>query len=369
MTVPIEILNKFPKLSNEKILLNLSNPFGKNKLILDTDTANEIDDQFALAWTLLSGDKINLLGVTAEPYSFQHHKEELLEAFNIIKEKKEISKDNINLVNNYSDWVNGLIESNIHPNDIYFDTPKEGVEKSYLEIIKVFDKLKIPHEGKAFRGSDQYLSSFDKPLITESSEFIVKSCLQYPDEKIYVCAIGCLTNIASALLMEPKIINNLIVVWTSGFPTHSINNNSHSFNLVQDVLSSQLLFECGVANVYLPGYNVGAQLTLSLPDMKEFVKGRGDIGNYLYELYTNNPLHKQRGVIDQTWRTWVIWDVITIAWMIDASWVPSHIVSSPVLNDELYWKRNNESHPMREAYGVNRDAIFHDFFTKIDKLK
>ena len=88
MTVPIEILNKFPKLSNEKILLNLSNPFGKNKLILDTDTANEIDDQFALAWTLLSGDKINLLGVTAEPYSFQHHKEELLEAFNIIKEKK-----------------------------------------------------------------------------------------------------------------------------------------------------------------------------------------------------------------------------------------------------------------------------------------
>ena len=190
MTVPIEILNKFPKLSNEKILLNLSNPFGKNKLILDTDTANEIDDQFALAWTLLSGDKINLLGVTAEPYSFQHHKEELLEAFNIIKEKKEISKDNINLVNNYSDWVNGLIESNIHPNDIYFDTPKEGVEKSYHEIIKIFDKLKIPHEGKVFRGSDQYLSSFDKPLITESSEFIVKSCLQYPDEKIYVCAIG-----------------------------------------------------------------------------------------------------------------------------------------------------------------------------------
>ena len=55
--------------------------------------------------------------------------------------------------------------------------------------------------------------------------------------------------------------------------------------------------------------------------------------------------------------------------MIDASWVPSHIVSSPILNDELYWQRNYESHSMREAYGVNRDAIFHDFFTKIDKLK
>ena len=166
-----------------------------------------------------------------------------------------------------------------------------------------------------------------------------------------------------------KIINNLVVVWTSGFPTHSINNNTNSLNLVQDVLSSQLLFECGVAHVYLPGYHVGAQLTLSLPDMKEFVKGRGDIGNYLYELYTNNPLHKQRGVTDQTWRTWVIWDVINIAWMIEPSWVPSHVVSSPVLNNELYWRRDTESYPMREAYGVNRDAIFYDFFKKIDKLK
>ena len=144
---------------------------------------------------------------------------------------------------------------------------------------------------------------------------------------------------------------------------------TNSLNLVQDVLSSQLLFECGVAHVYLPGYHVGAQLTLSLPDMKEFVKGRGDIGNYLYELYTNNPLHKQRGVTDQTWRTWVIWDVINIAWMIEPSWVPSHVVSSPVLNNELYWRRDTESYPMREAYGVNRDAIFYDFFKKIDKLK
>ena len=59
MTVPNEILNKFPKISNDQLLHNLSNPVGKNKLIIDTDTANEIDDQFALAWALLSEDKID----------------------------------------------------------------------------------------------------------------------------------------------------------------------------------------------------------------------------------------------------------------------------------------------------------------------
>ena len=67
MQVPKKILDKFPKLSKEILLNNLSLPSGKNKMILDTDTANEIDDQFALAWTLLSKDKIDLLGVTAEP--------------------------------------------------------------------------------------------------------------------------------------------------------------------------------------------------------------------------------------------------------------------------------------------------------------
>ena len=141
MSVPIEILNKFPKLSTEQLMINLSNPTGKNKLIIDTDTANEIDDQFALAWALLSEDKIDLLGVTAEPYSFQHHKEELLQAYNIIKEDKEINENNRNLVESYREWVNGLIDTDQHPDDIYFDSPEEGVEKSYQEIIKIFDKL------------------------------------------------------------------------------------------------------------------------------------------------------------------------------------------------------------------------------------
>ena len=68
----------------------LSLPKGTNRMILDTDTANEIDDQFALAWTLLSKDKIDLVGVTAEPYSFQHHRDDLLKTENILNTNKII---------------------------------------------------------------------------------------------------------------------------------------------------------------------------------------------------------------------------------------------------------------------------------------
>ena len=42
MTVPNHILDKFPKLSSEHLLKNLELPVGKNKIILDTDTANAV---------------------------------------------------------------------------------------------------------------------------------------------------------------------------------------------------------------------------------------------------------------------------------------------------------------------------------------
>ena len=42
MTVPISILDKFKLLNYDKILSNIDNPEGKNKIILDTDTANAV---------------------------------------------------------------------------------------------------------------------------------------------------------------------------------------------------------------------------------------------------------------------------------------------------------------------------------------
>ena len=89
----------------------------------------------------------------------------------------------------------------------------------------------------------------------------------------------------------------------------------------------------------------------------------------LYYLYTNNPLHKQRGVQDQFWRTWVIWDIINIAWMIEPSWVSTIVLDMPDLNDKLFWVKKSRKQPMREAFEINRDSIFRDFFIKLDRLK
>ena len=52
---------------------------------------------------------------------------------------------------------------------------------------------------------------------------------------------------------------------------------------------------------------------------------------------------------------------------LNPEWVPSHIVRSPILNDNLDWEHDDSRHLMREAIAINRDAIFRDFFTKLEK--
>ena len=76
-------------------------------------------------------------------------------------------------------------------------------------------------------------------------------------------------------------------------------------------------------HVYLPGYHVGGQLRLSLPEVERYVQGRGPIGNYLHHLFTHNPLWPVLGTECSKPHSWVIWEVINIAWMITPSGCPA----------------------------------------------
>jgi len=366
MPLSNNILSRFPKLSDAEMRRLLEPPTGPVRVLLDTDTANEIDDQFALAWLLLSQDQIKLEGVCAEPFSFKHHQAPLLQAHQVISSggTYEALPEELR---GYTSWLQGLASVGKDPNEVLFVDAAEGMELSYAEILQVYDKLGMDADGMAFRGSDRYLTSLDEPIHSPSAEHIIECALRKEDEPLYVVAIGCITNIISAMLLEPEIIKNMVVVWTSSYPSTCNLSNLPSLNMIQDMVASRFLFDCGVPHVYLPGFHVGAQLTLSLPEMEQWVRGKGAIGDYLYWLYTHNPIHEQRGVADHFGRAWVIWDIINIAWLLNPDWVPSQIVPSPILQEDTYWDRSvSGRHLMREAYGVDRNAIFRDFFTKLE---
>lgn len=365
MTTPQAIIDRFPRLDEALMEARLGRPGPKPRVIIDTDTANEIDDQYAVAWALLSPERLELEGVTAVPFSFAHHRDELIDSVAALKAAREEGDDHF--MGGLGGWAQRLVEQGKRAEDVNFVSAEEGAELSYQEILRVFEKCGVPSEGKVFRGTPGYLESLDAPIDTPAARFIIERARAEDDRPLYILAMGALTNIASAMLMAPDIIEKIVVVWTSGFPSYAPFSNVPSLNLVQDRLASQLLFDCGVPHVYLPGYHVGAQLKLSLPEMERFVKDKGAIGAYLHHLYTNNPLHEMFAITDRETKTWVIWDVINVAWLFDESMVSTHMTRSPLLDDDLCWQHPEGRHLMLEAYDLNRDAIFEEMYRAFDR--
>ena len=50
----------FPKLTDAQMLARLEPPTGVSSMVLDTDTYNEIDDQFCLMYALLSTESVEV---------------------------------------------------------------------------------------------------------------------------------------------------------------------------------------------------------------------------------------------------------------------------------------------------------------------
>jgi len=300
----------FPKLDETFRLKQLEPPSGKIRMVLDTDTYNEIDDQFALAYACLSEDKISLEAVYAAPF---HNKRS--------------------------------------------ESPADGMEKSYQEILRLLKLMGKEPDGLAYRGSEQYLQDVRQPYHSEAALDLVKKAMaSSPDNPLYVVPIGCITNVASAILIEPRIIENIVVVWLGG---NSLDwPHQREFNLMQDVLAAQVVFNSGVPLVVMPCRPVVSHFHSTLPELKHYLAGKNDLADYLY-----NIVAEYSG--GQEAYSKVIWDVIPIAWLINPNWVNTQLVHSPVLTDQITFSTDRSRHFIRMAIDLNRDAIFRDLFSKL----
>jgi len=306
-------MKTFPKIPEEIRLQKLIPPKGKVRMVLDTDTYNEIDDQFAVVYSLLSPEKLDVEAIYAAPF--------------------------------YNPRSN---------------SPADGMEKSYEEILRLLDRMEVSSDKFVFRGSTNYLSDYENPQKSEAVTDLIEKAMREDEAPLYVAAIGAITNIASAILLEPKIINRIVVVWLGGHGLHW--PDTKEFNLQQDLLASQLIFNSGVPLVHIPCMGVASHLLTTVSEMEKYVKGKGKIGNYLFEIFKN--YHKDHFAWSK-----VIWDIATIAYLINDSWVPTDLVHSPVLTEQFTWDYDQSRHLIRSANMVNRDLIFRDFFTKLAREK
>jgi inosine-uridine nucleoside N-ribohydrolase len=287
----------------------LAQPRGKLQMVLDTDTYNEIDDQFAVVYALLSPDELDVQAIYAAPFH-----------------------------NSRS------------------ENPADGMEKSYEEILRLLDRLGVPYDGFAFRGARGYIEEAQRSQPSAAVQDLVERAMANRSEPLYVVAIGAITNVASAILLEPSIVEHIVVVWLGGHATHW--PHTREFNLMQDIAASRLVLDCGVPLVRVPCMGVTSHLTTTVAEIERFVQGRGSIGDYLARIFREYQ-------DDHFAWSKELWDVATIGFLIHPTWVPTDLVHSPVLTDQLTWSVDHSRHLIREANFVRRDPIFRDLFSKL----
>ena len=98
--------------------------------------------------------------------------------------------------------------------DLEFCGPEEGMERSYQEILRVYRKLGLEPGGAVVRGATAYLADFEAPRPSPAIDAIV-DLAKSGDAPLYVVAIGCITNVAAALLRAPR---SSATSWWSGPP-------------------------------------------------------------------------------------------------------------------------------------------------------
>ncbi len=307
-------MTTFPILSPEFRQQRLAYPTGRVRMVLDTDTYNEIDDQFAVVYALLSPERLQVEAIYAAPFT--------------------------------NDRSTG---------------PGDGMEKSYAEILRLLERLNVRPEGLVQRGSTSYLTGRSAPERSPAALDLVAKAMAAPeDDPLYVVAIGAITNVASALLIEPEIVRHIVIVWLGGNPVHV--PQTYEFNLGQDPRASQTIFDSGAPLIQIPCLGVASHLLTTKVELENTILGRNAISDFLYQRFC---------AYSQDHFAWAkeIWDISTIAYLLDEDWIPTMLVPSPVLSDDLTYSAPPPGrHDIRVAWFVHRNPIFKDLFTRLQNF-
>lgn len=233
--------------------------FLKYPVIIDTDTANEADDQFAIVYAALS-ENVRLDAVTVAPFSNGREK----------------------------------------------DTSK-SIDMSMAEAERFLSLA--GSDVPVFEGAREFMRDTTTPVDSPAAWYIVEKLRALPEgEKMVICAIGCGTNIASALLKAPEIADKMIILWQVGHVPECPEGGE--FNMCQDVNAARVIFSSSVQLIQLPAYGAASEMLLNVGELRLGIDGKSAVGTALFDTLCTYIGAKGDGTDDD--RQKIIWDIASV---------------------------------------------------------
>ena len=232
-------------------------------VVLSADVGNEIDDQWAVAYLVASPE------------------------FNIL----------------------GFISAHAPP----LVPPAAETSARIIEDV-VEQRLGLGDEAPPIMvGAHQALTAIDEAQDSPGARFLIETSKAYsPSHRLLVLAIGAATDVASAVLLDPSIVDRIELV---AMGLKNRQTGGEEFNLMNDVKAWQVLFGSAVP-ITIGTFDVCARnLGLTLAEAEELVADVGQVGSWLwlefeyfyYRVVQNLPF------LGPDNKKWVIWDTIVIA--------------------------------------------------------
>ena len=191
---------------------------------------------------------------------------------------------------------------------------------------------------------------------------IVRLAKQYtPDNPLYVVAIGAITNVASAILLDPAAMENTVIVWLGGHALHW--PDSREFNMFQDVAAARVVYNSALPYVQLPCMGVVSAFAISGPELEHWLRGKNPLCDYLAD-HTIEAANKYAK--DRVWSR-VIWDVTAIGWLLNDNgrFMIFKQIPTPIPEYDNSMTIDESRHPMTYVWHIHRDALMHDLFQKL----
>lgn len=302
-------------LTNEQRLAMLEVPQGPIDVVIDTDAYNEIDDQFAISYALRRPDRLHVQALYAAPFLNQ----------------RSVS-------------------------------PEDGMLRSEKEIHKLLDLM--GETRPVFAGSRTYLPDEQTPVASPAAEDLCRRAMAYsPEKPLFVVALGAITNVASALLMQPEIADRIVIVWLGG---HALEwEDNYEFNLRQDIAAARVVYSCGAPLVMLPAQQVVSALATTAPELNHWLRGKNALCDYLVQ---NTVDEAESYAAGRAWSR-VIWDVTGVSWLLndDRRFMRSRLMPTPMPGYDHRWHFPEGTPLCRYVYYVSRDDIFTDLFAALAK--
>ncbi len=288
----------------------------KVRMLVYTDCKNEADDQFALA----------------------HH----------VMTPKFI--------------VKGIIAGHFNGNPQEYGDGHTAAA-SLAEVHKVLKLMDVDDGYEAVSGSEYPLVDEMTPQDSEGARMIIREAMREDPHPLFIACQGAITDLASAILLEPKICSRMTAIWIGG---GTYPNGCQEFNLAQDIAAANVVMKSTMPVWQIP-ITVYKQMSVTLAELQANVYPCGEIGRYLVEQMVD---FNNRKADDAHWPHGEIWglgDSPTIGVLLEESEKDDiyDMIEAPVIHPDMSYSFEGRNRKIRVYRQLNPRTTLNDFYAKL----